>query len=782
MNKKIYVPLIVGAFLLLMVVIGATYAYFLVGTSYGEYTTNITLETESLSAVSLKAGTSLNLKLSAVDMMRQDEDVVYYATEDGTPQTEENVLPLATILSVDDNTYSCNYTLNIAYSGDMKEAITGEGTAILNIAGVDYDVYSTEFPKTISGTLNGLSSSNPQSINGSLRIINLEGTDQSAMAGTKMTFTFTATEFDCSKEYNITYNLEGGTFNDEQPTKYNEKTETFTLGIPSKENYTFLGWTGSNGTTPQEFLTIAKGSTGDRIYTANWKAEEVIVTLNANEGSISSVMTYTSATQHVYNVPEDGTYSLEVWGAEGGTSQGYAGGKGGYSYGDINLSKGTTLYINVGGKGGNGAKNTTIKGGYNGGGSGISNDGASYGCGGGGASHIATKSGILSSLNTYESDCNSYLTSCPVLIVAGGGGGANYFTYLNTIYGYGGSGGGASGTSGSYNSSYTNTGATQTTGAGFGKGGNGALVTDGSFSGGGGGYYGAKAPSNRGGAGGGAGYIGHPSLTNKYMYCYNCSTSPDANTLTYSTKNASSVLTKDYAKTGDGAARITQLTTTRKISYGLNYTNLPTPVREGYEFLGWNTKADGSGTYISSGTTVSTNKAHTLYAIWAIGAKYIYSKGNVYTNTTGGWVGYNAGCDGQGICSCKPTINNSYNLNGTNVLRLYAYNINNFGKAIARTVEKVDLTNYSKLVFVMAKTQCGSGESAQNWSTDFNYAYVGATSGNSLSNFVAKKASTSAGTITIDISSVSGSYYIGAHLMSSGSDIFLNISDIYLLP
>ncbi len=55
--------------------------------------------------------------------------------------------------------------------------------------------------------------------------------------------------------------------------EYNVETDTFTLTNPTRDGYTFLGWTGSNGTTAQTNITIAKGSTGDRSYKAMWNAE-----------------------------------------------------------------------------------------------------------------------------------------------------------------------------------------------------------------------------------------------------------------------------------------------------------------------------------------------------------------------------------------------------------------------------------------------------------------------------------------------------------------------------
>ncbi|MBQ3644639.1 MAG: InlB B-repeat-containing protein [Candidatus Riflebacteria bacterium] len=72
-------------------------------------------------------------------------------------------------------------------------------------------------------------------------------------------------------KYNLTYNdIENCTFETANPASYNVESEDFTLNNPQKDGHTFTGWTGSNGNTAQTSVTIAKGSTGDRTYTANW--------------------------------------------------------------------------------------------------------------------------------------------------------------------------------------------------------------------------------------------------------------------------------------------------------------------------------------------------------------------------------------------------------------------------------------------------------------------------------------------------------------------------------
>lgn len=73
--------------------------------------------------------------------------------------------------------------------------------------------------------------------------------------------------------YTITYNLKGGSVSG-NPTTYTVETNTFTLKKPTKSGQTFLGWTGSNGTSLQKTVKINKGSTGNKTYTADWERTE----------------------------------------------------------------------------------------------------------------------------------------------------------------------------------------------------------------------------------------------------------------------------------------------------------------------------------------------------------------------------------------------------------------------------------------------------------------------------------------------------------------------------
>ncbi len=257
--------------------------------------------------------------------------------------------------------------------------------------------------------------------------------------------------------------------------------------------------------------------------------------------------------EETYVVPQDGTYELETWGAQGGTAvDSCDGGYGGYSYGQVELKKGDILYINVGGVGTCNVSSSS-KGGYNGGGDALSINGYKM-CSGGGATHIATKSGLLQSLSDSIDS---------ILIASGSGGGSG--STGSSCNSKGGSGGGISGTVPANNCSDcgTRSGGTQTSGgrSRFGTGGfgYGAGSTSSYSVGGGAGFYGGAGDTYEWGATGGSGYIGNLKLTSKKMYCYDCTESSDESTKTISTTNVSETPTENTAKIGNGSAKITLL-------------------------------------------------------------------------------------------------------------------------------------------------------------------------------------------------------------------------------
>lgn len=81
--------------------------------------------------------------------------------------------------------------------------------------------------------------------------------------------------------YSITYSLSGGSISEQQKT-YNIESSSYTPPDPSRTGYKFTGW------TPK---MIAKGSTGDKTFTASWDPITYYINYNANggTGSIASL-------------------------------------------------------------------------------------------------------------------------------------------------------------------------------------------------------------------------------------------------------------------------------------------------------------------------------------------------------------------------------------------------------------------------------------------------------------------------------------------------------------
>ena len=254
-------------------------------------------------------------------------------------------------------------------------------------------------------------------------------------------------------------------------------------------------------------------------------------------------------------ITESGYYKLETWGAQGGNvTSDCVGGYGGYSVGYIYLNPNSTLYLAIGGAG-SCSTGTLVSGGYNGGGAAKVGSSLYTMCGGGGATHIASTSGDLASLKTLTDN---------ILMVSGGGGGSGYYSSSSTCAPGGHAGGMIGAISvNSCSDCETRTGGSQTAGGtgrvGTGSFGTGAGATTGNGCGGGGGYYGGAGDTYEWGASGGSGYIGNLLLTNKSMYCYNCTTSSAEATKTVSTTCHSSNATENCAKEGNGYAIITYI-------------------------------------------------------------------------------------------------------------------------------------------------------------------------------------------------------------------------------
>ncbi|WP_317896713.1 T9SS type A sorting domain-containing protein [Aurantibacillus circumpalustris] len=229
---------------------------------------------------------------------------------------------------------------------------------------------------------------------------------------------------------------------------------------------------------------------------------------------------YTGSTQTI--TLSGGSVFIQMWGADGGNNlTAGTGGKGGYSTGTVNVAPGT-YYVYVGGKGTTlQAASTAATGGFNGGGNSGAYSSTGNACGsGGGASHVASATGLLSTLSGNQS-------AVSIVAGGGGGGGANHGgTNTQDLGANGGGLTGGNGLTGTYggfggtqvaggsNSSVPLYSGTMAEGGSFGQGGSANLAPSGyaaypsnTGGGGGGGWYGGAAALWEGG-GGGSGYVG----------------------------------------------------------------------------------------------------------------------------------------------------------------------------------------------------------------------------------------------------------------------------------
>ena len=304
----------------------------------------------------------------------------------------------------------------------------------------------------------------------------------------------------------------------------------------SKSNYSFAGW--------------ASSSSGDVVYNDQQNITYALEDLDLYAQWTFSYMDFDySGSVQQFNIPQDGRYKLEVWGAQGGNVSGKTSGKGGYSKGTLTASKNTILYVVVGGRGTYGST-----GGYNGGGG----SGSSNAAVGGGGTDIRIGSNSL-----YAR-----------VIVAGGGGGAGQDSCAT-----GGAGGGTSGIGGNNQDSCGTQayGGTQSSGGsgGYysstygqtGSFGNGATGLNGSYDGGGGGggWYGGGSGASAGwsnGGGGGSGYVYTSSTKSNYPSGCLLNSShylTDASTHAGNTSFVSPSGSTETGHTGNGYAKITYL-------------------------------------------------------------------------------------------------------------------------------------------------------------------------------------------------------------------------------
>lgn len=116
------------------------------------------------------------------------------------------------------------------------------------------------------------------------------------------------------KNYKISYLLNGGINNVNNPDTFTFDTETIKLLEPTKTGYDFIGWS-IDSDSPQKEIVIPKGTCEDQTYKANWMACVYTITLNTNGGDglekTEVDMTYDDS--FVLPIPSKIGYKFKGW-------------------------------------------------------------------------------------------------------------------------------------------------------------------------------------------------------------------------------------------------------------------------------------------------------------------------------------------------------------------------------------------------------------------------------------------------------------------------------------
>lgn len=217
------------------------------------------------------------------------------------------------------NSYNISYVLNEGNFGSYHPTILTYDTS--STISNPTKAYASFTGWTITG-MDSVTHTYGNSTTTNSSISSTKETNYKNLRSTSGTVTFTANW--SYTNYSISYNLGGGTNNSSNPSTYTYY-DSITLGVPTKNGYNFIGWTGSNGTTPQKNISISKYSTGNKSYIANWELADYTITYNLNGGSVSgtNAISYTITSNSITLInPTRTGYTFAGWtGSNGSTKQ-----------------------------------------------------------------------------------------------------------------------------------------------------------------------------------------------------------------------------------------------------------------------------------------------------------------------------------------------------------------------------------------------------------------------------------------------------------------------------
>ena len=117
------------------------------------------------------------------------------------------------------------------------------------------------------------------------------------------------------KEYKITYKLNGGENNPENPTSYAEGNEEIKLQAPTRKGYKFVNWY-SNKSMTKKATKIKANSTENKTFYAKWKKEtyKISYKLDGGKNSSKNPKSYKVTTATIkLKAPTKKGYTFEGW-------------------------------------------------------------------------------------------------------------------------------------------------------------------------------------------------------------------------------------------------------------------------------------------------------------------------------------------------------------------------------------------------------------------------------------------------------------------------------------
>jgi len=247
-KKKVLIPIIIGIAVLVLLVAGATYAYFQ-ATNNASGTTNLDATTEAIGNVVVTNPTeNLYLKLSAYEMHEDQKNTSYYATAtngDGVvyaSERENNVFANYSIEGgTEETTYNCTFKLNITKPQDIRSGDMNLEISLLNGAKINggntltTDLYNAASSYNVEFSAKGNGTGNL--ITGDIKLNNTTSV-QDHLIGHTLSTSISVSNLECEvaepeEESICTYDETSTVAEGLEGAKYNCKVD------PNKDEYTF---------------------------------------------------------------------------------------------------------------------------------------------------------------------------------------------------------------------------------------------------------------------------------------------------------------------------------------------------------------------------------------------------------------------------------------------------------------------------------------------------------------------------------------------------------------